>query len=95
MAEVKKWISPVFFARSARFVINRLPKDFFVFSERGKPYLPVKSVLAVVFIWQRGKIVWQIIAFQYKVKYASEMSQCVRTVYERSEYEHFVSRRVT
>jgi len=48
-----------------------IPQDFFVFSERGKPYVPVQSVLVVVFLWQRGKIVWQIIAFQDKVKYAS------------------------
>jgi len=32
--------------------------------------MPVKSVLAVVFIWQRGKLLWQIIAFQHKMRYA-------------------------
>jgi hypothetical protein len=53
-----------------RFVINRLPKDFSVFSERGKPFLPVKLILAVVFIWQCGKLLWQTIAFQHKIRYA-------------------------
>jgi len=39
--------------------VKSLPKDFSVFSERSKPYLPVKSVLAAVFIWQCGKVIWQ------------------------------------
>jgi hypothetical protein len=42
-----------------RFVINRLPKDFFVFLERGKSFLPLKLVLAAIFIRQCGKKLWQ------------------------------------
>jgi hypothetical protein len=53
-----------------RFAIKSLPKDFFVFSEKGQPFLPVKLVLAAIFIWQYGKLLWQNIAFRYKMRYA-------------------------
>jgi len=39
-----------------QFAIQSLPKDFSVFSERDKQYLPVKYVLAAVFMWQSGKV---------------------------------------
>lgn len=41
------------------FAAKTLPKDFFTSSEKGEPYLPVKSVLAAVFLWQRGTVIWQ------------------------------------
>jgi len=41
------------------FATYELPAGFFVFSERDKPYLPVKSVLAASFFWQRGMVIWQ------------------------------------
>jgi hypothetical protein len=58
MAELKKWPRPHSLPK-VPFAIQSLPKDFFVFSERSKPYLPVKSVLAAVFMWQCGRLMWR------------------------------------
>jgi len=44
-----------------QFAIKSLPKDFSVFSERDKQYLPVKYVLAAEFMWQSSKVIWQYI----------------------------------
>jgi len=56
MAELKNRASPEYFAESG-IAVKSLLKDFSVFSERSKPYLPVKSVLAAVFMWQCGKVI--------------------------------------
>jgi hypothetical protein len=40
-----------------RFAAKTLPKRFFLFLKKGKPHLPVKSVLAAAFIWQRGTVI--------------------------------------
>ncbi len=37
-----------------QFATETLPKDFFEGTEKGGPYLPVKSVFAGIFIWQCG-----------------------------------------
>jgi hypothetical protein len=42
-----------------RFAIKSLPEDFSACSERDKPSMPVKSVLAAAFLWQRGRVTWQ------------------------------------
>src|SRR6266566_869130 len=34
----------------------KLPTGFFTCLEKGKPYVPIKSVLAAAFLWQRGKV---------------------------------------
>jgi len=39
-----------------QFATKTLPKDFPVLSETRRPYLQEKSVFAVVFIWQPGKV---------------------------------------
>jgi hypothetical protein len=36
-----------------------LSTGFFTCSEKGKPYVLVKSVLAAFFIWRRGKVIWR------------------------------------
>jgi len=41
------------------FATKTLPKDFSAWLEKGEPYLPIKSVFAATFIWQRGKVIWQ------------------------------------
>jgi len=33
-----------------------LPRGFFIFLEKGHPYLHEKSVFALVFMWQRSKV---------------------------------------
>jgi hypothetical protein len=40
-----------------RIAISRLPKRFFVFLEKGRPRMHVKSVLAAVFLGQRGTVI--------------------------------------
>jgi len=42
-----------------QFAVKSLPKVFSIFLERGKPRLPVKSVRASVFLWQRGRFIWR------------------------------------
>jgi len=42
-----------------QFATKTLPKDFFPFSKRKIPYLPVKWVLAAFFMWQCGKVIWR------------------------------------
>jgi hypothetical protein len=40
--------------------------------------MPVKSVLAAIFIWQCGKVLWQTIAFQLEMRYAlREEEHCI------------------
>jgi hypothetical protein len=51
------------------FATYGLATGFFICSEKGKPYVPVKSVLAAIFMWQRDKILWQTIALQNKIRY--------------------------
>jgi hypothetical protein len=41
------------------FATSGLPTGFFTCLEKGKPYVPVKSVLAAVFMRQRGTVIWQ------------------------------------
>jgi hypothetical protein len=41
------------------FATYELPTGFFTCLEKGKPYVPVKSVLAAVFMRQRGTVIWQ------------------------------------
>jgi hypothetical protein len=42
-----------------QFAAKALPKDFSICLETGKPYMPVKSVLAAVFMVASGKVIWQ------------------------------------
>jgi hypothetical protein len=42
-----------------QFAAKTLPKDFSPFSKRSILYLPVKEVLAAVFMRQRGTGIWQ------------------------------------
>jgi hypothetical protein len=42
-----------------QFATKALPKDFSPFSKRKIPYVPVKWVLAAVFMWQCGKGIWR------------------------------------
>jgi hypothetical protein len=42
-----------------QFATKTLPKDFSACSEKGRPYLPVKSVLTAVFMRQCGKVIWR------------------------------------
>jgi len=42
-----------------QFAAKTLPKDFSPFSKRRILYLPVKEVLAAVFMRQRGTVIWQ------------------------------------
>jgi hypothetical protein len=41
------------------FATYGLPTEFFTCLEKGKLYVPVKSVLAAVFMRQRGTVIWQ------------------------------------
>jgi hypothetical protein len=41
------------------FAISELPAGFFPLFGKEKPSLLVKWVLAAVFIWQRGKVIWR------------------------------------
>jgi hypothetical protein len=42
-----------------QFATYGLPTGFFTCSEKGTPSVPVKSVLAAAFIWQRSKVIWR------------------------------------
>jgi len=44
-----------------QFAAKALPKDFSICLETGKPYMPVKSVLAAVFTVASGKVMWQVL----------------------------------
>jgi hypothetical protein len=45
--------------RKYRLTLNRCQKIFLRGKEKGRPYLLVKSVLAGIFIWQCGKVIWR------------------------------------
>jgi hypothetical protein len=42
-----------------QFAAYRLPTGFFTHSEKGKPYMPVKSVFAATFMMASGNVIWQ------------------------------------
>jgi len=54
MVEIEERALPEFLAKSADCHIWTANRILHLFG-KSKPYVPVKSVLATVFLWQRGK----------------------------------------
>jgi len=46
----------------------KLPKRFFLFWKKDKPHMHIESVLAAIFLWQRGKVMMAIL-FRHKPVY--------------------------